>query len=181
MTCIVGLKTKDNVFLGGDGAAVNSGYDLDKYIHPKVFKVNNFIIGYTTSFRFGQILEFSFKVQLSNTNNLYEYMCTTFIDTMRKSLKEGGYGLKHKDGEEKGGSILVGIENKLFKISPDFQVAESYLDYAAVGCGTDYAMASFYNNKDSLPYERLIKALETAEFFSAGVSKPFTVIETEKI
>ena len=61
---------------------------------PKVFKVGNFLIGYTSSFRMGQILRFNFnplKYVPEIHNDEYEYMCTDFIDEVRVCFREGGY------------------------------------------------------------------------------------------
>ena len=62
MTCIVGYldkKTK-KVTIGGDSAGV-AGLDITIRKDEKVFKVDNFIIGCTSSFRMIQLLRFSFK------------------------------------------------------------------------------------------------------------------------
>jgi len=89
MTCIVGfVDAKKNVYLGGDSAGV-SGLDVTIRKDPKVFKKDEMVIGYTSSFRMGQLLCFKLKIpkQPSKMDD-YEYLCTLFVDAVRKCLKD---------------------------------------------------------------------------------------------
>ena len=178
MTCIVGYldkKTK-KVTIGGDSAGV-AGLDITIRKDEKVFKVGDFIIGCTSSFRMIQLLRFSFKPPEINSKNIYEYMCTDFINAVRECFKNGGYLQRYSDGDEKGGTFLVAYKNRLFRIESDFQVAESLNGIDAVGCGADYALGSLHilTKQNLTPKEKVLKSLETASFFSAGVSKPFVI------
>ena len=132
MTCIVGYIKDKNVYIGGDSAGV-SGLHITIRKDPKVFKNGNFIIGYTSSFRMGQLLRFKLNVpkQLLEISD-YEYMCTHFIDAVRSCLKDGGYSVI-KDSHEEIGTFLVGYKNKLYSIEGDLQVEESYEIYNSVG------------------------------------------------
>lgn len=178
MTCIVGYldkKTK-KVTIGGDSAGV-AGLDITIRKDEKVFKVGDFIFGCTSSFRMIQLLRFSFKPPEIKSKNIYEYMCTDFINAVRECFKNGGYLQKYSDGDEKGGTFLVAYKNRLFRIENDFQVAESLNGIDAVGCGANYALGSLYilTKQNLTPKEKVLKSLETASFFSAGVSKPFVI------
>ena len=64
---------KEKVFIGGDSAGANSGWDVRIRKYPKVFKVNDFAIGCTTSFRVIQLIRFSFKPPKINKNQEYLY------------------------------------------------------------------------------------------------------------
>ena len=175
MTCIVGLISKGKVYIGGDSAGVN-GYDIRVRADEKVFINGSMIFGFTTSFRMGQLLRYSLKVspQLDNQND-YEFMVTTFIDDVRDCLKKGGYATK-KDEVESGGTFLVGYKGNLYTISNDYQVATHKEGYASVGCGDSYALGALYNSiKVYNPKMRIENALETAEYFSGGVCKPFHI------
>lgn len=181
MTCIVGYvdKKSKKVFIGADSAGV-AGLDITKRKDVKVFKVGEFIIGCTSSFRMIQLLRFSFKPPEVKTKDVYEYMCTEFINAVRECFKNGGYLQKYSLGDEKGGSFLVGYKNRLFKIEDDFQVAENFDVFDSVGCGCSYALGSMHSNaKTKLKAEQIVlKALDTASYFSAGVCKPFVVLNT---
>lgn len=180
MTCIVGFIEKDIVYIGGDSAGVG-GYDLQIRKDVKVFKNGPFIMGFTTSFRMGQLLmssKFKPKKQLSKQSD-YDYMITTFIDNIRKLFKDNGFEKKYIDGELKGGTFLVGYKGNLYEIDEDFQVGVREEDYSSVGCGSQIALGAMYilnYDKDKVPEQRIEESLKAAERFSAGVSGPFNIV-----
>ena len=180
MTCIVGALGNDGVYIGADSASIAG---LDKSIRKdvKVFKVKDFVIGCTSSFRMIQLLRFSLRPpDFKKDQDIYEYMCTDFVDAVRDCFKAGGY-IHIENSEETGGVFLVGYKNRLFKIESDFQVGEYFDSYAAAGCGSDYALGTMFALKDTdMTIETKINlALEAAEKFSAGVSRPFVIEKTE--
>lgn len=174
MTCIVGFidKKSSKVVMGADSAGV-AGLDITLRKDEKVFKNGDFVIGCTSSFRMIQLLRFSFKPPRVYDKEIYEYMCTDFINGVRKCFEEGGYLQKFKDGDEKGGTFLVAYKDRLFKIDSDFQVAEASQGYDACGCGETYALGSIYNTSKSNAETIVIDALRCAENFSGGVRSPF--------
>lgn len=177
MTCIVGLIENNNVYMGGDSAGV-AGYDLTIRADSKIFKNGPFLFGFTSSFRMGQLLRYKFKAPYHKQEvSIDEYMMTDFIDEIRKCFKEGGYA-EIKDNHGSGGSFLVGYKGKLFRIEYDYQVGIGVDNFSACGCGEPFALASLYNTNglNMKPEERIKKALETAEYFSAGVRGPFVIL-----
>jgi len=177
MTCIVGFVDKqNNVYIGGDSAGVGGGYSIRDREDPKVFRNGNMIMGYTSSFRMGQLLRFKLKIPNQPKKMLdYEYMCTLFIDAVRKCLKDNGYSIIDKNNE-KIGVFLVGYKGKLYDIEEDLQVGVNRDQYNACGCGETYALGSLATNKEIDPIKVITRALEIAEKFSAGVRRPFKII-----
>lgn len=172
MTCIVGLIDGGKVYLGGDSAGV-SGYHLVTRKDPKVFRVGDFVIGFTSSFRMGQLLAHAFTPPKRHEDtDVYAYMVTSFVDAVRDCLKAGGYARKESETEA-GGTFLVGYAGRLFEISDDYQVGEALADYAACGCGREVALGSLFSTKGQKPKDRILTALEAAEALSAGVRGPF--------
>ena len=55
MTCIAGLVHDETVYLAGDSAGT-SGWNLTVRADPKVFANDSYVMGFTTSFRMGQLL-----------------------------------------------------------------------------------------------------------------------------
>jgi len=185
MTCIVGLvdKIKNNVMIGGDSAS-SAGANVYIRRDAKVFENNGFVIGCTSSFRMIQLLRFSFKPpEVKSEKDIYEYMCTDFINEVRTCFKDGGYLQKYTDGDEKGGTFLVAYKNRLFKVESDFQVAENLNGMDACGCGQDFALGSLFSldNHKTSTEQKILKALESAEFLSSGVSRPFILISTKSL
>jgi hypothetical protein len=184
MTCIVGFIADDGIYMGADSAGVDGSYNISTRLDKKVFIKDEFIIGFTSSFRMGQLIQYSFNPpkyipELYN-NDIFQYMCTAFIDSLRKCLKDGGYS-RNDQGEESGGCFLVGFKGRLFEIADDFQVGEVANRYNSVGCGFSYALGSLYADilgDNSVDTEQMIKnALECAEYFSAGVRRPFNILK----
>jgi ATP-dependent protease HslVU (ClpYQ) peptidase subunit len=176
MTCIVGIAENGKVYIGGDSAGV-AGLDLTVRSDEKVFKNGEFLFGFTGSFRVGQLLRFSWSPpSRSEGMDDYKFLVTTFINSIRDLLKNGGCA-RNKDGEEIGGFFLVGYRGKLYKVESDYQVGASVDPFMAAGCGDLIALGSMFSTPKATPRTRLEVALKAAERFSAGVRAPFTVLE----
>jgi hypothetical protein len=176
VTVIVGLVHNGVVYLGGDSAGI-SGWDLTVRADPKVFTVGPYAIGYTTSFRMGQLLRYAFDPPKPDTVKLDRFMVTTFVDAARAALKAGGWAKKDNEQEE-GGNWLVGVAGRLFEVCGDYQVAESANGYAAIGCGWQVACGALHATPTVAPRRRLQLALEAAQHHSAGVRGPFAYVRS---
>lgn len=175
MTCIIGCKRNGKVYLGGDSIGI-SGLDATPRADTKVFVRDGLAIGYTSSFRLGQLLRFSLVIPpIPQGMDLYQYMVTLFVDGVRDCGKKGGYASKHDEVEE-GGTFIVGTRGRLFTIQDDYQVAESLRPYESVGCGSSYALGAMAATHLKDPAKAIRKALEVAAEFSAGVRPPFNVV-----
>lgn len=174
MTCIVGLIHGSRVFIGGDSAGVG-GYDLTVRADKKVFRNGDFVMGFTSSFRMGNLLQHTLTPPRRHPDDdIHKYMVSDFVDAVRECLKKGGYASKEKETES-GGTFLVGYSGRLFTIHDDYQVGEGLDNYAACGCGEAYALGSLHASKGD-PRTRVTMALAAAERFSAGVRGPFHVV-----
>jgi ATP-dependent protease HslVU (ClpYQ) peptidase subunit len=180
MTCIVGLVDKGNVYIGGDSAGV-AGLSISIRGDEKVFTNGPFIMGFTTSFRMGQLLRYKFDPprQTAGQDDM-KYMVTDFVDAVRKCFGEGGFGKTPDKDQNKGGTFLVGYNGKLYTIDSDFQVGIPSIGYSAVGCGFDLALGAMYATKNQKPEDRITTALEAASTFSAGVEPPFVIVKQLK-
>jgi len=164
--------------MGGDSAGVGS-YNIRTHKDPKVFMRPPFIIGFTTSFRMGQLLmsdeRFSIREQ-KKLESEYDYIVSAFIPAIQKLFEEGGF-LKRSNEVKSGGTFILGYKDHLFTIDNDFQVAEFEEDYTACGCGEDYALGSLFSSSNDKIVDKIEQALKTAEYFSSGVRRPFKIIE----
>ncbi|QBL93111.1 hypothetical protein KSAC_08700 [Komagataeibacter saccharivorans] len=131
MTCIAAVVFGGAVHMMGDSAGV-AGWDLSLRKDNKVFRVGEVVMGFTSSFRMGQLLQYNLSVPKHHPDvDLFTYMVTEFIPAVRNCLKSGGYA-RIDNNEERGGCFLVGIEGRLFQIESDFQVGESHYAFDAV-------------------------------------------------
>ncbi len=174
MTCIVGLVDKGTVYIGGDSAGV-AGLSISIRGDEKVFINGSFIMGFTTSFRMGQLLRYKFDPpKQTHSQNDMQYMTTDFIDAVRKCFIDNGFGTAAS-----GGTFLVGYNKKLYTIDGDFQVGIPSCNYDTVGCGSDLALGAMHatRNLKIKPEDRIKKALEAAVEFNAGVRPPFVILK----
>lgn len=178
MTAIAALVEKDGtIWIGGDSAGV-ANLDLEVRKDPKVFVKKGFIMGFTTSFRMGQILHYQFTPpEHPDKMGVDRYMNTLFVDEVRKCLDDHGYG----NGRDKGGTFIVGYRGKLFVLDGDFQVGMPHKNYTAVGCGHALCKGALHAIESSdltdtmKPKDRIKLALQAAEEFSGGVRAPFLI------
>jgi ATP-dependent protease HslVU (ClpYQ) peptidase subunit len=176
MTCIVGLVDKGDVYIGGDSAGV-AGLSLSIRADEKVFGNGPFIMGFTSSFRMGQLLRYKFAppAQTIHQDDM-EYMVTSFIDAARTCFSQNGFG--DKDATI-GGTFLVGYKSKLYTVESDYQVGIPKITFDAVGCGSDLALGAMYATEGMSPEDRINTALSAASSFSAGVAPPFIILKLE--
>ena len=177
MTAVVGLVDKEtgDVFIGGDSAGV-AGLNITVRTDPKVFQNGPFLIGFTSSFRMGNILRFRFSPPAQTVHQEdFQYMTTDFVDALRKCFSQNGYGDKEATF---GGNFLVGYKGNLYNIQGDHQVGMSAAPYDAVGCGEPFSKGCFFATEGSnlKPAERVKLALEAATNFSGGVRPPYIIL-----
>ena len=181
MTCIIGIidREKNIVYIGGDSAGTDTRtFNLQIRKDPKVFVNDKFLIGFTTSFRMGQLMMYNKLVDREQFDNEtdYEYLIQEFIPTIKKLFKDEGFSTI-KENTEEAGVFLVGYKTKLYVVESSYQVAELYDDYYAIGAGAYYALGSLYTTKNSdlSPANRIYTAFEAAEYHNACVKAPFNI------
>lgn len=181
MTCIVGLQADGSVIIGGDSASVEEGtLAIRTSSLSKVFMNKEYLFGFAGLWRMGQLLQFALDPPRTTNvtrEKLDKFMATTFIDSVRECLREGGFTKTEVD-RESGGNFLVGARGRLYEIGEDYSIARTADGYEAIGCGREYALGSLHASVEwDDPSKRISYALETAAKFSGGVTPPFTVLK----
>ena len=183
MTCIVAIAQNGTVYMGSDHAASDdkSGWIMSRK-EPKVFKVGQYGIAFTDSFRMGQILQYNWtppKYTPTKTNSgLDKFMRTKFIDSVKVAFKDHGFGDIGGNDEDTGGIFIVGLEGRIFVVDEDFHVGENLVNYMAEGSGGMFALGALHATKNQKnPKMRIKLALEAAAEFSMSVAPPFTYIQ----
>lgn len=134
-------------------------------------------MGFTSSFRMGQLLRYKFVPPEHPVGmDDFEYLVTNFIDSIRKAFFDNGFG--KKDNNE-GGTFLIGYNGKIYNIGSDFQVGIPVNDYDAVGSGRDLALGALHATKTVKPVKRLTMALEAASAYNAGVAPPYLILKSK--
>lgn len=188
MTCIVGIEHDSKVYIGADAAGSN-GYGIEIRVEPKVFRRGDFVIGYTTSFRMGNLLQHVLKAPTwevaDDQDSVHSFMVRRFIPAVRECLADGGW-LASKDERKSGGVFLVGFRGELYGVGSDLQVGRSADGYMACGSGEDLALGSLHTTMPKAGFEhrfdteetirdRITSALLAAEHHACGVAGPFTI------
>lgn len=178
MTCIVGIARNGRVTMGADSLSglFNGEYSIRR--DAKLFAKGAFLIGYTTSYRFGQIVQYKFDPPAQPDGmGEHEYMVALFVDALRDALKAGGFAAKDKDVES-GGDMLVGYRGRLFKVWSDYQVQEREDGRDACGCGSDLALGAIFASEGLQwsDFRRVDVALAAAAYGSTGVAPPFIIL-----
>jgi len=174
MTCIVAKIHKGKVHMAGDRLGSNGFTKKEFPLIKKVFKNGDFLIGYTTSFRMGQLLKHSWappKKSLDDTDDTYIFK--TVPESILALFESSKFG--HKDKTDYiAGNFLFGWRGRLFEMEDDMSVLE-HEDMAAVGSGAYHALASLRTMEvigwhDDNPEAALVTAIQVASEYQVGVS-----------
>lgn len=195
MTCILGYvdPLSGKVIIGGDSAATGGGNlrirkdkkvfikDVRVYFSSERYEIEKMAIGFSTSYRMGQILKHGLNISLDKNNkDTLDGIIYRVVDRVRELFKERGF-LKNNNGREEGGDFMVGFRNRLFTVYDSFQIAENELPYNAIGGAASYAMGAMSIlerfEPDLTGKEKVQNALMVAAEMSIGVSGPFDMIE----
>jgi ATP-dependent protease HslVU (ClpYQ) peptidase subunit len=175
VTCVVGVEHDGKVVMGADSAGL-AGLSVTIRADTKIFRNGEFVMGFTSSFRMGQLLRYSLVPPVPRDWDLDRFMATDFVQSVRDCLRDGGFA-RNDSGVEWGGTFLVALRGRLYRVNDDFQIARSLDNYDAVGCGEEFALGSLYSSADLPPDERVRRALEAAAHHSGGVSPPFHLVD----
>lgn len=179
MTCIVGLEMSDGVWIAGDSCG-SDGILQITYQQSKVFYKGELLLGYTSSFRMGQLLEYHWQVpdHPSGKTDL-NYLVTEVVPSLLSLYQAQGYEKKYTDGQRAGGICLLGYRGKLYRMDSDFHLGRNSCGYDAVGSGTQVALGALAALVDAglRPQLLLAEVLEIASRFCVGVLPPFTILQ----
>ncbi len=187
MTCIIAKinKKEKYITMGGDMLASSK---VTKSIpnNEKVFvpRTNNkFIVGVAGSYRVMQLLQYN--TGLFPSDDIIEKFYNGVVDMefmVREFVKNLKKLIDNDNNENVIISILIGYEDKLFKIQSDYGVLEISNTYDAIGSGFRTALGAMYvlNNTPIDLFEddcyQIKTALEAASVHNTTVGGPFTIL-----
>lgn len=190
ITCIVGIKRDNEIWVGCDSAVTDTFMSKLTIIEPKVFVLDDQIVmGYCGSPRLAQLLEYGLNVpeRSARTHFDMEWLTIDFVDSIREHLAEKCYILKENGTEDSlpdGCLCLFGYRGELYTLESNFQIIQSTNDYMSVGSGSDLAHGALYTMyekfdiaKNYHPAEIINNALEAATHHNASCGKPFHIFK----
>lgn len=197
MTCIVAAADGKKVVLGGDSLGSHSrGSDGIPRADAKVFRSGPYVIGFTTSYRMGQILRylttFPDPPDDSDPEVLERFFVAELVPAIKESFREHGFDLKASfpsagkedfqiQGVHVGGLFIVGVNGRLFEIREDFQVSRPAAPYSAIGTGAPVAHGALHalaTATDLKLEERVKIALSASQTYCTVVRAPFHFVST---
>lgn len=194
MTCIVGIRHYDVVYLGGDSGYGTTAGDgsFTPYI-PKVWESGDYLLGMAGSMRLAQILRFGVawpEVPAATIRDADDALWGFFVTKVAPAISDGlrsvGWDPPNTDdhvGYTWGnGVLLVGVVGRLFEIDHSLTVTPVLLRYGAVGNGADvakgYLARALCDPEPTESIELLIaQALGAVMQHNNSVREPFTVVK----
>lgn len=179
MTCIVGLVDGKDVWLGADSCG-GEGNSRQRYKTSKLVAIHgpnglnrSILVGYTSSYRMGNLLAQSAKAECHEVATPDAWLIDSFVPMLRRLFGKEGF-LAKKDEREEGGEMLVALAARLFVVQSDFSVLEPLDGYTAIGSGADVALGALYANRGS-PAIRVQKAVAAAAHHTPMVDWPWHI------
>jgi hypothetical protein len=193
----VGLVDKTGVWIGADSIGC-SDEAMEIRRDPKAWQQGPFVFAFSGSFRMAQLVRYATMFpKRTRAQDVYSYMVLGVAETIRGSLKGHSFEPKERGNEgddtvESGGPILVGYEGRLFRIDPDFHVAETANGFDAIGAAGSAALGALHqqtltdqeNRRCKRPEldsrNRVLDALTVATKVCHQTTRPFTLVRLEK-
>lgn len=189
MTCTLAITAKDgktimacDSFSGNANVGGASSTSKVFYVGPPGRKL---LIGMAGSWRAANILRHYLILPEIPTafGELNNYMNTTFVDAVRKTMKEHGF-LKNENGVESiDTSMLIAIDDQIYSMSDDFAITQNQYSFDAIGANWPLTMgalliATVAAARCKLPAKKIAwYALHAASEFTVLVRAPYRVYE----
>ena len=175
MTCIVGLKTEEGVYIGEDSCSTSGNVFTADAV--KVFAVGDFMFSSCGTARGNDIIKHCFtppkKTEEQTTEN---YIHSTVVASLRSLFKEQGFAKTENEKENHDNVFIFSYRGRLFHSHGDYCMSE-HMEYTASGSGREPALGSLFSTKKSklTPKERVEEAIRAAANFNPYVREPILV------
>jgi ATP-dependent protease HslVU (ClpYQ) peptidase subunit len=150
MTTIVGVQYRDRSILVADNQVTDG--EGRRFIHPdmkKITKRGDFLIGGSGEVQACDIVQHFWvppKPTASDKKDLYHFVITKALPSMRKCLVDNGFDFSEGKGEGKSDEqrfhFLISIGGELFDVGDDMSVCRTDDGMYAVGSGSAYALGA---------------------------------------
>ena len=176
MTCIVGIEHVGGALLTADSMS-SDYYSADISTVPKLIRVGDYVFGFTSSWRMGDLLRYNVSIQSAPRRDLHRHIVTHVIPAVRESFKQGGFATQ-KEGAEVGGEFSIAVRDHVFRVSPDYMFGRSAHGYDSVGSGAKTALGALAVTPGMDPKARAKAALLAAEKHTCHVRRPWRLMST---
>lgn len=181
MTTIIGVQYEDKCVVLCDNQVTDD--NGRKYSHPdmsKVTEVGAFLIagaGEVSPCDIAQHLWSPPKLTVTNKKDIYHFMISKAMPSLRKCLTDNGYDFNEPHDKSKDGlrfQFLIACGGELFDIDQDLAVMRSSDGLYGIGSGAPYALGALHAGVAPM------KAMEIAAKITAFTSGPYVTKEQSK-
>jgi len=191
MTCIIGLKKDQHIYIGGDSCGSDQFSYRDCYLDRKVWKIGDqFIFGGSGSYRAIQILKTYLpydKSFLSKSKNWKKspstFMIRHFIPTIKKLFEQHDFSQKKDEKSEQSANLCIGFKNGLFLFGDEYDILE-IKSFCTIGSGyqlSQGAMSVLIEDKNLTPQQMIKKALTVTARHMGSVTPPFHIVNMKNV
>lgn len=178
MTCIIGLKHKDKVYIASDSQSTSGHVYYTGCKHKKVFRNEDFIFANTGIANVSELMEYSFQVpRIKEKQTIENFIYETFAIAVKDFLSERGIVEISNNVVSFENLFLFSYGKRLFKMTTNLCILE-YDDFVASGTGSHFALGSLYTTKnlDMEPEERIELAIDAAGTYDIYCDKNIQMI-----
>lgn len=182
MTTIVGVQYEDKCVIVADNQVTDD--QGRRFNHPDMKKIaerGDFLIAGSGEVSPCDIVQHFWnppKLTATAKKDIYHFVITKAMPSMRKCLTDNGYDFNEGKGDGKDGEqrfhFLIAVGGELFDVADDLSVCRTDENWYAVGSGAAYALGALYMG--ATPE----KAVEAAIKFSVYSSGPLLTMEQHK-
>ena len=144
MTVIAAFEGEDKYWIASDSQGVGGGTMIER--GTKLIKKNNYIVGFTYSYRVADLIRES-KNLPADIRNLKDLR--KFRDEIKKALTDDKLVGKRTAGDgEHPITVIIISSSGIYEIEADYQIHKIQKNsYAATGSGIDTALGALYSCK----------------------------------
>jgi len=182
MTTIVGVQYKDKCVLAADNQVTGDGGR--RYNHPDMKKVAQrgaFLIAGSGEVQPCDVVQHMWnppKLTAKDAEDIYHFMISKAMPSLRKFLTDNGYDFNEGKGEGKADesrfNFLIAVGGEIFDIADDLSVCRSEDGIYGIGSGSPYAIGALHAGKTPQ------KAVEIAAKLDVNTSGPVQIVEQYK-
>jgi ATP-dependent protease HslVU (ClpYQ) peptidase subunit len=178
VTCIVAVEHDGVVYMGSDRAG-SDGWGIGTVAAAKTFRNGPLLIGYTTSFRMGQLLQYALVPPTDTlTWDVDRWVATDLMAAIREAYDAHGWD-ETESNKHVGGNFLLAVAGRAYEIQSNYSFIRKVTGEYAVGSGEMFALGSLHSTRDLDPLDRVRLALEAAAEMSPSVAGPFDYVTQE--
>lgn len=176
MTTIVGVEYDDHSLIMADSRVTDDHGKI--FSHPSMTKINQrgaFIIAGAGEILPCDVIQHIWtppKLMAADRKDLYHFMVSKVIPSMRRCLKDNGYNFDEA-GEDRF-SFLVAVGGELFELDDDLGITKADTGFYGIGSGSSYAIGALMAGAEP----RL--AMQIAAKATAFTAEPFIEVTQSK-